>query len=133
MAKNAWEFTAEIKSGHRGGALVEFPHDVESVFGTRGRVKVRASFDGHPYRGSLAPMGGKHVLGMLKTIRRALGKDVGDLVHVTIELDSEDRIVDVPRDLKEALRARPQLESRFGALAYTYRKEFARWIDSYSA
>ena len=38
------------------GAYVEFPYDVRAEFG-RGRVKVRASFDGEAYEGSLVRMG----------------------------------------------------------------------------
>lgn len=67
------------------GAYVEFPYDVRQEFG-RGRVKVRATFDGIPYDGSLVRMGTPgHIIGVLKEIRRQLGKQPGDSVHVTIE------------------------------------------------
>ena len=56
------------------GAYVEFPYDVRQEFG-RGRVKVRATFDGIPYDGSLVRMGTPgHIIGVLKEIRRQLGK-----------------------------------------------------------
>ena len=74
-----------------GGAYVVFPWDVRREFG-RGRVKVRATFDGVPYDGSLVNMGLKnadgsvcYVLGVLKAIRRQLGKKDGDTLHVTVE------------------------------------------------
>ncbi len=121
-------FQAEIEAGRGGGALVAVPFDVESVYGTRGRVKIKATFDGHPYRGSIAPMGGRHVLGIVKSIREAIGKSVGDTVAVTLELDTEERTVDVPPELAEALHASPAAAEFFQSLAYTYRKEYARWI-----
>ena len=67
------------------GAYVEFPYDVRQEFG-RGRVKVHATFDGIPYDGSLVRMGTPgHIIGVLKEIRRQLGKQPGDSIHVTIE------------------------------------------------
>lgn len=66
------------------GAYVEFPHDVRAVFG-KGRVKVRATFDGVPYDGSLVRMGTPgHILGLRKDIRAKIGKGPGDTVHVTL-------------------------------------------------
>lgn len=122
-------FEAEILAGRGGGAYVEFPFDVEKVYGTRGRVKVRATFDGEPYRGSIAPMGGGvHVLGITKAIRDAIDKSVGDSVVVVVEPDSEPRIVELPEDLAEALAENPAARKFFDGLAYTYRKDYARWI-----
>ena len=66
------------------GAYVEFPHDVRAAFG-KGRVKVRATFDGVPYDGSLVRMGTPgHILGLRKDIRAKIGKGPGDTVHVTL-------------------------------------------------
>lgn len=121
-------FEAEIVAASRGGALVRIPFDVEAVYGTRGRVAVRATFDGHPYRGSIAPMGGGHVLGVRKDVRAAIGKTVGDTVAVTLERDDEPRTVEVPPDLAAALAAEPAARAFFDELAFTYRKEYVRWI-----
>ena len=73
-----------------GGAYVVFPWDIRAIFG-KGRVKVHAEFDGIPYDGSIVNMGLKnpdgsvcYVIGVLKAIRTALGKDDGDTIHVVI-------------------------------------------------
>ena len=67
------------------GAYVEFPYDVRAEFG-RGRVKVRASFDGEAYEGSLVRMGTQgHILGLRKDIRARGGKGPGDVVRVTVQ------------------------------------------------
>ena len=66
------------------GAYVEIPFDVKKVFG-KGRVKVHAAFDGEPYDGSLVRMGTpRHILGLRKEIRRKIGKQPGDTVHVML-------------------------------------------------
>ncbi len=80
-----YEFDAEIrKVPDIDGAYIEFPYDVRALFG-KGRVRVHATFDGAPYDGSLVRMKTPgHILGMPKVIRAALGKQPGDMVHVTL-------------------------------------------------
>jgi hypothetical protein len=123
-----YEFDAEIKEAIRGGAWVEVPADAVRQLGTRARVPVRASFDGAPYRGSVVPMGGTHVLGVTKAIRQRIDKSVGDTVHVTLERDEAPREVELPADLTEALAADPQAKAFFGTLSFTHRREYVEWI-----
>lgn len=81
-----YEFEAELKKvPDLDGAYVEIPFDVKQVFGT-GRVPVHATFDGLPYDGQLVRMGTPcHILGVRKEIRKKLGKQPGDMVHVTLQ------------------------------------------------
>jgi len=88
-----YEYDAVIRSSEsgRGGAYVPFPFDVRAEFG-KGRAKVRATFDGEPYVGSVVNMGVKnpdgsicYVIGILKDIRAKISKQPGDTVHVTIK------------------------------------------------
>lgn len=85
MNPTVYEFDAVIrKVPDIDGAYVEFPHDVQALFG-KGRVKVAATFDGVPYAWSLVRMGTPgHILGMRKDIRAQIGKQPGDTVHVTV-------------------------------------------------
>jgi hypothetical protein len=123
------EFEAEIKPAPRSGAWVEVPYEIQEVYGTRGQVKVRATFDGKAYTGSLAPMGdGCHVLGMTKALRAATGKDIGATVRVTIERDDAPRTVDVPPELEAALDGHAKAKAFFDGLSYTSKKEYAQWI-----
>jgi len=91
MSKS-YEYDAVIMSSEvgKGGAYVQFPYDVREEFG-KGRVKVHATFDNEPYHGSIVNMGVKnpdgsicYVIGVLKDIRKKIGKQPGDTVHVTI-------------------------------------------------
>ena len=119
---------------HKGmnAAYVEFPYDVQELFGTRGQVKIRAELDGKIiYRGSLANMGvGCHILGLTKEIRKQLGKSFGDTIAVTLEKDTEERKVEIPDDIAEILNQNPGYRSFFDSLSYTNRKEYIHWIES---
>ncbi len=85
-------FVATIFQGSGGGAFVPIPFDIKERFG-KGRLKVNATFDGEPYTGSIVNMGFKnkdgsvcYILGILKAIRKKIGKDVGDNVDVEVEI-----------------------------------------------
>jgi len=91
MAKEKYEFTAEIKKvPDIDGAYIEFPYDLRAEFG-RGRIKVYAEFDKEPYNGSIVNMGIKnkdgsicYILGIRKDIRKKINKNCEDTVKVTI-------------------------------------------------
>ena len=123
-------FRATIEAGRGGGALVSLPFDVEEVYGTRGRVAVAAAFDGHVYRGSVAPMGGQHILGVTKAVRAAIDKDVGDIVEVVVQRDTAERTVDVPPELEAVFQAAPDAREAYAGLSYTRRREFAEWVGA---
>ena len=86
------EFDAVIrKNPDMDAAYVIFPFDLRALTG-KGRMKVRASFDGVLYDGSIVNMGVTdgdgnvcYLLGIRKDIRRKIGKGPGETVHVTVE------------------------------------------------
>jgi hypothetical protein len=123
-----YAFTAKIEPGPGGGAFVTFPYDVEREFGTKGRVPVHASINSIPYTGSLMQCGGpQHMLGVLKSIRVQLGKNLGDPVNVEIWKDEGVRTVELPAAFA-ALLKKEKLREVFDALSYTHRREYVRWI-----
>jgi hypothetical protein len=60
--------------------------DVAELFGTRGLVKIRGAIDGEPFDGALMAQGdGTHRLPVRAKLRKAIGKEAGDTVHVRID------------------------------------------------
>lgn len=109
------------------GAYIEPPFDVEEEFGAK-RVKVRAHLDGTEYRGSIVRMGGIYMLGIPQAVRKAIGKSPGEVVHAVIEKDDQERLVQVPVELSDALSKEHVAKSGFDALSFTKRKQFADWV-----
>ena len=124
-----YQFRAVIEDAGGGGAYVTIPFDVEKTFGKK-RVKIKATINGEPYRGTLVRMGGpQHMLPVLKEIRERISKNIGDEVSVELEEDLEPRQVEVPPDLKQALEAEPTAHAFFNRLSYTHQKEYVNWIN----
>ena len=90
---NEYKFDAVIcKVEDQDAAYIEVPFDIKKEFG-KGRIKVHATFDGESYDGSIVNMGVKnsngsicYILGVLKSIRSQINKQVGDLVKVILEI-----------------------------------------------
>ena len=123
-------FLAVIEDAGKGGAYVTVPFDVEKEFGKK-RVKVLATFNGEPYRGSLIRMGTpRHILGVQKAIRAKIGKSIGDTIEVTVEEDTARREVTIPKDLKKALIENTGAMETFSRLSYSHQKEFIQWIGA---
>ncbi|MGA7339851.1 MAG: YdeI/OmpD-associated family protein [Terracidiphilus sp.] len=123
-----FKFKAQIEPGMGGGAGIVFPYDVQQEFGTRGNVPVKATIDGVPYTGSLMNCGAiGHTLGVLKSVRRQIGKGPGEVVEVVVWKDEEVRTVAVPAAFQRLLK-KEGLLADFEKLSYTHRKEYCRWI-----
>ena len=65
---------------------------ISGRFSAGGRIRVHADFDGVPYDGNVVNMGVKnpdgsvcYIIGVTKAVRRALGKQDGDMIHVVIK------------------------------------------------
>lgn len=125
------EFDA-ILDGVKGieALSIDFPYDVQELYGVRGQVKVNVTYDGVPYRGSLAKMGHHcHFLIVRKDIRKLIGKNAGDTVHVTVQRDTEERVVELPPELASLFGNHPEAKAHYDNLSYTHRKEYVQWIN----
>jgi hypothetical protein len=124
------EFSAILfKGGDEANAsfFVIVPAEVVADFGKKGQVKVKVAVEGYTYRTSIAPYDGKHYLGVRKEIRDAVGKTSGDTLHITMEVDTVPRVVEVPEDFAQAMQS--DIRGFFDKLSYTHQKEYVEWIN----
>jgi Domain of unknown function (DUF1905)/Bacteriocin-protection, YdeI or OmpD-Associated len=129
MAMKKYKFKARIHAGDGGGAYVLFPYDTEAEFATRGKVPVKATLQGVPYRGSLIKYGHpQHMLPVLKAIRQQTGKTPGDTIEIVVWKDQELRALEVPSHFEKLMKQEGLLPF-FEGLSYTHRKEYCRWIS----
>lgn len=120
-----------LKHLNLDAAYIEFPYNVQAEFGKRGQVKVKVTFDGYEYRGSLVKMGYPcHIIGLTQKVREAIHKTFGDSVQVSICKDTEERTVEIPDDLSIAFSLNQPARTLFEKLSFTNRKEYVTWITS---
>ena len=116
---------------HGGGSFVAVPREVSEQLGGRARIPIRGSLNGVPFRGSTMPTGdGGHCVGFRKDQRAAAGVEIGDLVVIELDRDDEERRVELPPELAEALSAEPRLREAFERSSYTAQKERAESVRS---
>jgi hypothetical protein len=124
----AISFTATLEQRGPAAAVVLSDEQVAELGEGAKRFPVRATVAGYSWRGSVARMRGEFLLGLNREVREGAGVEAGEEVEVSLALDTEERTVEVPPALAAALAGDAAAEAAFDALAYTHRKEFARWV-----
>ena len=71
----------------------------------------------------------RHLLIILKEIREQIGKSFGDEVTITVEPDTEPRVIEVPAESKKAFRTEKEAKAFFDQLSYTHKREYVMWIN----
>ena len=121
--------TAVLKDSEKDATGIEIPEEVITALGKGKKPPVKVTLNGYTYRTTVAVMGGKFLIPLSAEHRNAAGVQGGDVVEVTIELDTEPRTVTVPDDLAQAL-SEAGATAAFDALAYSVRKEHVRQVES---
>jgi uncharacterized protein YdeI (YjbR/CyaY-like superfamily) len=105
--------------------IVRVPFDVAAAWGMGRRPKVKGEINGYPFRTSLFPTReGTHFMLVNKRMQRSAQARIGATVHVTIEPDTEERVAEIPAELRRVLLEERALFRWFEKLNYSTKK----WI-----
>jgi uncharacterized protein YdeI (YjbR/CyaY-like superfamily) len=109
--------------------IVRMPFDAGKVWGMRGQIKVKGEINGFAFRTSLFPTReGSHFLLVNKRMQKEARAVEGSVARFQIELDSEERTVTIPDELKRILSEDRALRHWYGELNYSARNDIAKWI-----
>jgi Bacteriocin-protection, YdeI or OmpD-Associated/Domain of unknown function (DUF1905) len=122
-------FRALVERGEGSVCAISIDFDVEEAFGKRGRIPVRGTLNGAPFRGSLFPMGGCHFMVVNRFLREAAGVTGGETVPVVMERDDEPRTIEPPADFTRALKGNKEARATWDKLSYTHRREHVEHIE----
>lgn len=127
------KFRAKLDQGGKTATGMVVPPAIVEALGGGKRPPVVVTVKKHTWRSTIAVYGGKFLLGISAENREKAGVKAGDVLDITLELDTAPRTVEVPKDLKAALAKKPKLKVAFEKLSYTHRKEHVRAIEEAKA
>lgn len=118
--------------GFGNHAAIEIPQKNIEELGVGKRPPVIVHLPGYSFRATGAGMNSKTLLAFSTAHREASGFWAGDTVEVELELEEGPRPVEIPAELKSALKDAKLLD-RFESLNYSSRKEYVRQITDAKA
>jgi hypothetical protein len=122
-------FTTTLVRRGPGVAVVLDDDQMAQVGEGAKRFAVAATINGETWRSTVVRMRGEFLLGLSREIRAQVGADAGEEVQVKLALDTVERTVEIPPALAVVLAGDPEAATAYDKLAYSHRKEFARWIE----
>lgn len=101
-----FEFDSEIKrlEGKIKWSVFYLPYSALEHFGANGNIPVCITVDGHKFDHTLLPSKNGHYLVYNEFIKKAVGKEIGDSVHVTLEKDTKKREYVIPAHIESILK-----------------------------
>lgn len=102
---------------------MEIPPEIIEKLGAGKKPPVKVTINGFTYRSTVAVMGGAFMVGVNAENRIGAKVKGGDKIDVTIGLDTEERVVDIPADFQKILNKNPDAKKKFATLSYTKKKE----------
>jgi hypothetical protein len=118
-----------IPTGKTTATVIMTQDQVDELRGSpgRGRVPVAIRYGGQTFRTSVSVYRGEWMM-VVNAEMRGGGLAPGSTYDVEITADTEERTVEVPADLAQALKA-AGVQKAFNALAYLHRKEHVRSVE----
>ncbi len=123
--------TAILQTGKNTTGIV-VPGEIIESLGAGKRPLIRVTLNKYTYRSAVAVMSGKYMISLSAAHRKAAGVQGGENVVITLELDLEPRVVEIPKDLKDALINSGVLAS-FENSAPSMKKESIRQVEEAKA
>lgn len=123
-------FQAELKLDGKSATGIEVPQEIIDGFNAGKKIAVTVEINGYSYRSSVGPYQGVNKLPVSAENRSGAGISAGDVVDVTLELDTAPRVVEVPDDLAAALATDAAAQAAFAALSFSAQKAHVASVTS---
>jgi hypothetical protein len=118
------QFHTTILSAGKTAAGIEVPAEVVAALGTSKKPAVRVIIGTYSYRSTIAVMGSKFMLPISNEHRQNAGLKAGDEIDVTLELDTEPRVLELPEDFAQALDGDAAAKEFYESLSYSKQQRF---------
>lgn len=122
-------FISTIELGGKTATGFVVPPEIVEELASGKRPPVSVTIGGHTYRSTIAVMGGRFMIPLSAENRQAAGVAAGDQVEVDIELDTQERVLEVPDDLAAAIAADVAAQSFWDSLSYSRRRRIVLSVE----
>ncbi len=123
------KFKTTLLTAGKTATGICIPDEIVEALNAGKKPPIKITLNGYTYRGTVAVMGGKYMVGVNAGIREASGVKGGDTLNVEIELDSDERKVELPADFKKALDKNLDAKKSFLTLSYSKQKNHITLIE----
>jgi len=129
-ATKRFEARLERMRSRLNWVVIHVPFDAAEVWGLRGQIKVKGEMNGFGFRTTLFPTGkGGHLLLVNKRLQKGGRAGEGSVARFEMELDSEERSVDIADELKRILSRERGLQRWYEKLNQSTRNDIAKWTS----
>ena len=123
------KFKTTLLTAGKTATGICIPDEIVEALNGGKKPPIKITLNGYTYRGTVAVMGGKYMVGVNAGIREASGVKGGDTLNVEIELDTDERKVELPADFKKALDKNLDAKKFFLILSYSKQKNHITLIE----
>ena len=123
-------FKAVLQANGKTATGIEVPAEVMAELGGGKRPLIKVTVNGHTYPSAIGIMSGKSLIPVSADNRAKAGIAAGDLLDVTIELDTGKREIAVPDDLRRALATNDVAQRAFEALSNSGKKRHVLSVEA---
>ena len=113
------KFKTTLLQAGKTATGIKIPPEIVESLGAGKKPPVRITINGYTYRNTVAVMGGAYMVGVSAEHRKGANVKGGDMLEVTIELDTQPREVEIPEAFQKALKKNPIAKKNFDSLSYS--------------
>jgi hypothetical protein len=116
------KFKTTILQAGKTATGITIPPEIVESFGAGKKPPVKITINGYTYRNTIAVMGGVFMVSISAGHRKGANVNGGDKIEVDIELDTEQRVVEVPEVFQKALNKNAAAKKNFEQLSNSKKK-----------
>ncbi|HEY1054200.1 MAG TPA: YdeI/OmpD-associated family protein [Emticicia sp.] len=122
-------FKTELLLAGKTATGVEVPAEIVEKLGQSKKPPVKVTINGYTYPSTVAVIGGVFMLPVSAEVRDKAGIKSGEIIEISVILDNQPRVVEVPADFLSALENSPAARQYFETLSNSNKKYFIGSIE----
>lgn len=120
--KQKLKFSTALLTAGKTATGIKIPDDIIEKLGGGKKPLVKITINNFTYRSAVAVMGGAYMVGVNAENREGAKIKGGDKIDVTIELDTEERVLEVPAEFQKQLNKNAKARKMFETLSNSKKK-----------